>query len=96
MYLCATRFFWHDYKIYEQNDIFQMTIPMTSFKLFKINFLKSFLCCFFQRAKRGQYQVIDKIAAYLDYLNPGVDEAKAHIDHIIDLCGVPPSGNYSD
>ena len=51
---------------------------------------------FFQRAKRGQYQVIDKIAAYLDYLNPGVDEAKAHIDHIIDLCGVPPSGNYSD
>ena len=51
---------------------------------------------FFQRAKRGQYQVIDKIAAYLDYLNLGVDEAKAHIDHIIDLCGVPPSGNYSD
>merc|ERR1712045_46521 len=45
-----------------------------------------------ERAKRGQYQVIDKIAAYLDYLNPGVDEAKAHIDHIIDLCGVPPSG----
>ena len=38
MYLCATRFFWHDYKIYEQNEIFQMTIPMTSFKLFKINF----------------------------------------------------------
>merc|ERR1712203_716450 len=26
------------------------------------------------------------------FLNPGVDEAKAHIDHIIDLCGVPPSG----
>ena len=52
MYLCATRFFWHDYKIYEQNDIFQMTIPMTSFKLFKINFLKSFLCCFF-REPRG-------------------------------------------
>ena len=60
------------------------------------NVILRFLCCFFQRAKRGQYQVIDKIAAYLDYLNPGVDEAKAHIDHIIDLCGVPPSGNYSD
>ena len=46
----------------------------------------------FQRAKRGQYQVIDNIAKYLSYLQPGVEEAKAHIDHIIDLCGVPPAG----
>jgi len=45
-----------------------------------------------ERAKKGQYEVIDKIAAYLSYLDPGVDEAKAHIDHIIDLCGEKPSG----
>jgi len=45
-----------------------------------------------ERAKRGQYQVIDNIAKYLGYLQPGVEEAKAHIDHIIDLCGVPPAG----
>jgi len=41
-----------------------------------------------ERAKRGQYQIIDDISKYI----PGVDEAKAHIDHIIDLCGVPPVG----
>ena len=41
-----------------------------------------------ERAKRGQYQVIDNISKYI----PGVAEAKAHIDHIIDLCGVPPAG----
>lgn len=41
-----------------------------------------------ERAKRGQYQVIEDISKYID----GVDEAKAHIDHIIDLCGVPPQG----
>ena len=41
-----------------------------------------------ERAKRGQYQVIDNISKYI----PGVNEAKAHIDHIIDLCGVPPAG----
>ena len=42
----------------------------------------------------GQYEVIDKIAAYLSYLDPGVDEAKAQIDHIIDLCGEKPSGKH--
>lgn len=41
-----------------------------------------------ERAKRGQYQVLDNISKYI----PGVDEAKAHIDHIINLCGVPPEG----
>jgi len=41
-----------------------------------------------ERAKRGQYQIIDNVSKYI----PGVDEAKAHIDHIIDLCGVPPAG----
>lgn len=41
-----------------------------------------------ERAKRGQYQVLDNISKYI----PGVDEGKAHIDHIIDLCGVPPAG----
>jgi len=41
-----------------------------------------------ERAKRGQYQIIDDVSKYI----PGVDEAKAHIDHIIDLCGVPPAG----
>ena len=41
-----------------------------------------------ERAKRGQYQVIDNISKYI----PGVAEAKAHIDHIIDLCGEPPAG----
>ena len=44
-----------------------------------------------ERAKRGQYDIIDAISNYI----PGVDEAKAHIDHIIDLCGVPPSGKMS-
>jgi len=42
-----------------------------------------------ERAKRGQYQVIDNISKYI----PGVAEAKAHIDHIIDLCGEPPAGS---
>jgi len=41
-----------------------------------------------ERAKRGQYQILDNVSKYI----PGVDEAKAHIDHIIDLCGVPPAG----
>ena len=41
-----------------------------------------------ERAKRGQYEVLDNISKYI----PGVDEGKAHIDHIIDLCGVPPAG----
>ena len=41
-----------------------------------------------QRAKRGQYQVLDDISKYI----PGVDEGKAHIDHIINLCGEKPEG----
>ena len=45
-----------------------------------------------QRAKRGQFQVVDQINNYLSYLQPGVDEAKAHLDHIIDLCGEAPKG----
>jgi len=32
-----------------------------------------------------------KLLTIFQYI-PGVDEAKAHIDHIIDLCGVPPVG----
>jgi len=45
-----------------------------------------------ERAKRGQFQVVDQINNYLSYLQPGVDEAKAHLDHIIDLCGEAPKG----
>lgn len=41
-----------------------------------------------ERAKRGQYQVIDDISNYI----PGVAEAKAHMDHVIDLCGEAPTG----
>ena len=41
-----------------------------------------------ERAKRGQYQILDDVSKYI----PGVDESKAHIDYIIDLCGVPPAG----
>ena len=44
---------------------------------------------FLQRAKRGQYQVLDDISKYI----PGVDEGKAHIDHIINLCGEKPEGD---
>ena len=41
-----------------------------------------------ERAKRGQYQVIENISNYIS----GVDEAKAHIDHIIDVCGEKATG----
>ena len=53
MYLCATRFFWHDYKIYEQNDIFQMTIPMTFLKLFKDKLFKKIFMLFFSESQEG-------------------------------------------
>ena len=49
-----------------------------------------------QRAKRGQFQVVDQINNYLSYLQPGVDEAKAHLDHIIDLCGEAPKGKIGN
>ncbi len=39
---------------------------------------------------RGQFDVIDEIYKYI----PGAEEGKAHIDHIIDLCGVPPKGQH--
>lgn len=39
-------------------------------------------------ARRGQFEVLEKIYKYI----PEVKDAKAHLDHIIDLCGVPPQG----
>ena len=41
-----------------------------------------------ERAKRGQFSVIFKLFDYL----PEAKEAKAHLDHIINLCGTPPLG----
>eukprot|EP00095_Tigriopus_kingsejongensis_P011137 maker-scaffold534_size144770-snap-gene-0.28 protein:Tk11137 transcript:maker-scaffold534_size144770-snap-gene-0.28-mRNA-1 annotation:"hypothetical protein EUTSA_v10005753mg" len=41
-----------------------------------------------ETARRGQFKVLEKIYKYI----PEVKEAKAHLDHIIDLCGEPPKG----
>ena len=41
-----------------------------------------------QTAKRGQFEMFEGIYKYI----PEAREAKAHIDHIIDLCGEPPKG----
>lgn len=41
-----------------------------------------------ERAKRGQFEVIFNLFKLI----PEAKEGKAHLDHIIDLCGVPPMG----
>ena len=48
----------------------------------------NFFFYYFQRAKRGQFSVVFNLFKLI----PEAQEAKAHVDHIIDLCGVPPIG----
>lgn len=38
--------------------------------------------------RMGNYKVLDTLYKYL----PEAEQAKAHLDHVIDLCGVPASG----
>lgn len=44
---------------------------------------------YFQRAKRGQFSLIFSLFELI----PDAKEAKAHLDHVIDLCGPPSKGN---
>lgn len=41
-----------------------------------------------EKQKRGQFKIVYDLFKYI----PGAQEAKAHLDHMIDLCGVPPTG----
>ena len=41
-----------------------------------------------EKARRGQFEVFEDIFSYI----PQAKEAKAHLDHVIDLCGIPPKG----
>ena len=42
----------------------------------------------FQLARRGHFEVVSNIFQYI----PAAKEAKAHLDHVIDLCGDAPRG----
>ncbi len=39
-------------------------------------------------ARLGRFQVCNNLYKYI----PEAKEAKAHLDHIMDLCGTPPKG----
>lgn len=41
-----------------------------------------------QRQQNGLFEVVENLFMYI----PEAKEAKAHLDHIIDLCGAPPEG----
>jgi len=41
-----------------------------------------------EKCRRGQFSVVSKIFEYI----PEAKEGKAHLDHVIDLCGEPPKG----
>jgi Holliday junction resolvasome RuvABC ATP-dependent DNA helicase subunit len=39
-------------------------------------------------ARLGQFAVLENLYKYI----PDARDAKAHLDHVIDLCGTPPQG----